>query len=790
MERKHYLISYLLLSALSIGLWQGMSSYGLLEGLEQEALRWSYFVRGEQAAEDPVVFVDLDAYAISQIGDKPWDRLNYAQTVHALLGPGQARAVGVDLVFSIFGASSLLDVDKARKGDLRFGQVVEAYKDRLVLAAIYSGTTSATDKLPLLRNGFRDPLEMPFPEAPTYPIIKYNSGRLGLANVDEEWNKGTIPQVLMAFVETEGNAFSRHLIDGKMRHFSTVLEDARIVEKETEYRVLDGDGFGPPGVPKYSQRRLLTLGLEVFLAAHGLDASAVEHDAEELRIRKDGEIFRRVPLVGEQSVEVNWLEGWGSATGSEHYSMGDVLNRANLLALAAKEGDSALLAELEAWFARFKDKVIFFGPVDATLKDLAPTPYNRVPVPKVALHANLYRTLVEETYIRRIGDWEGAILTAILTLVVVLLTIWSGAGRWITRAGSILCLAGYVAAVFILFSTHSLILPLIVPMGSSFTAVLFVGLLKLGSEEWQRQRIKTIFGAYLSPKLVEEMVDSQRDPELGGAAAEITALFSDVEGFSALSEDLPPEQLVALMNEYLGAMTQAVHDQGGTLDKYIGDAMVTMFGMPLPVEDHAARACIAALRMQERHARLREEWAQSGRWPEAVLGMRTRIGLNTGQAVIGNMGSEVRFNYTMMGDSVNLAARCESGAKAYGVYTMITANTLKSALAHGCELNHRMLDRIVVKGRSEPVEIHELWDAGVDGAAAARCKELYETGLEHYFAGHWQVALDCFEQSAQFEPGQSYAPTTPSLVLSQRCRRFIESGGPEDWTGAYRMERK
>ena len=154
--------------------------------------------------------------------------------------------MGVDIVLSIFGASSLLDVDKARKGDHRLGQIVEAYDDRLVLAAIYSGTTSVTAELPLLRNRFRDPLEMPFPEAPTYPIIKYNYGRLGLANVDEEWNKGTIPQVLMAFVETEGEAFSRHLIDGKMRHFSPVLEDAHVVEQETEYRVLDGDGFGHP----------------------------------------------------------------------------------------------------------------------------------------------------------------------------------------------------------------------------------------------------------------------------------------------------------------------------------------------------------------------------------------------------------------------------------------------------------------------------------------------------------------------------------------------------------------
>ncbi|RPG86768.1 MAG: adenylate/guanylate cyclase domain-containing protein [Coraliomargarita sp. TMED73] len=790
MNKKHYLFSYLLISVLSIMLWLGLSWYGFLDGLDQEALRWSYLVRGEKPAEDPVVFVDLDAYAISQIGDKPWDRLNYAQTIHALLGPGKARAVGVDLVFSIFGASSLLDVDKARKGDLRFGQVVEAFHDRLVLAAIYSGTTSTTAELPLLRNGFRDPANMPFPEAPTYPIIKYNAGRLGLANVDEEWNMGTIPYVLMAFVETEGNAFSRHLVDGKMRHFSTVLQDAHIVERENEYRVVDSDGFGPPGVSKYSKRLLLTLGLEVFLAAHGLDASAVEYDTDELRIRKEGEVFRRIPLVGEQSIEVNWLEGWGSVPSTKHYSMGEVLNQANLLGQAAKEGDSERVAELESWFSRFQDKVIFFGPVDATLKDLAPTPYDRVPVPKVALHANLYRMLVEEAYIQRLEDWHNSLITIVLTAVLVLLAILSGQGGWITRIGVVVLLFAYILCVFLLFAAQNWILPLIVPVGSSLTAVLFVGLLKLGSEEWQRRRIKTIFGSYLPPQLVDEMVDSQRDPELGGAEAEITALFSDVEGFTALSENLPPEQLVALMNEYLGAMTEAVYNQGGTLDKYIGDAMVTMFGMPLPIEDHAVRACMAALRMQERHAQLREGWARSGRWPDAVSRMRTRIGVNTGRAVIGNMGSEVRFNYTMMGDSVNLAARCESGAKAYGVYTLITENTMESCLVYGCTLNLRKLDRVVVQGRREPVEIYELWDSTVDADHVEQCRELYEAGLEHYFAGRWEAALDLFEQSAAFEPGRDYAPTTPSVVLGSRCRTFMEQGGPEDWNGVYQMQAK
>ena len=215
--------------------------------------------------------------------------------------------------------------------------------------------------------------------------------------------------------------------------------------------------------------------------------------------------------------------------------------------------------------------------------------------------------------------------------------------------------------------------------------------------------------------------------------------------------------------------------------------IVTMFGMPLPVEDHAARACLAAMRMQECHADLRKRWSAEGRWPVAVQRMQTRIGLNTGEAVIGNMGSSVRFNYTMMGDTVNLAARCESGAKSYGVYIMVTEATMRKALLVLPDLRHRMLDCIVVKGRSEPVEVYELWDRTADPEQTTHCKQLYEAGLAFYFAGRWPEALEKFTSAKAYEPYITVSPTTPSAVMMQRCQDFIDNGGPADWTGAYTM---
>lgn len=773
----------------SILLWGILSLSGLLDGLEQEAMRWRYLVRGERASSAPIVYVDVDADSVALMGARPWDRRNFSILLHALLGPGQAKAVGVDIIFSQIGNGSLLDLERARAGDVALGQAVSKYRDKIVLAAAYTGTIGA-DIVPLIRMGFDNPRENAFPESPSYPIIDWGVGRLGLADVDESLGRGVIPHWVVGFVGVEGELYSRILMHGMRNQLYDALNDPEIIEDEQHFTLIDKDGWAPHQIPRESKHTLYSLGLELFLAAHGLKSDDVEISADELVIRKEGEVFRRVPLVGQQSIEVNWFEGWDVTGPTEHYSMQAVRERAAALGQAAKEGDADAVAEHEAWFERFKDKVIFVGPVDPQLKDVAPTPYDREPVPKVGLHANLFRTVADEVYVSRMGVIQGLGVMAFLATAVAASAVWSGRGRLFTRFGSILLVLGYVILVYVAFGVWHMVLPLIAPLGASVTAAFSAILLKLGSEEWQKRRIKTLFGAYVSPELVDEMVEAQRDPELGGAEAEITALFSDVEGFSALSEQLPPNQLVALMNEYLGAMTDALQVEGGTLDKYIGDAIVTMFGMPLPLVDHAARACIAAQRMQERHAALREQWTASGKWPKAVLCMRTRIGLNTGHAVIGNMGSSVRFNYTMMGDSVNLAARCESGAKTYGIYTMVTDSTLQAALVACPDLAYRKLDRIIVKGRSKPVEVFELWDGSMDLGEAAKCREYYEAGLQHYFNGDWSAALICLEQSEPLEPSRSYGPTTPSAVIAQRCRSFLQAGTPENWDGAYRMETK
>jgi adenylate cyclase len=305
-----------------------------------------------------------------------------------------------------------------------------------------------------------------------------------------------------------------------------------------------------------------------------------------------------------------------------------------------------------------------------------------------------------------------------------------------------------------------------------------------------------MFGTYLSPNLVDKMIESGEEPKLGGIDAEITAFFSDVQGFSAFSEILTPQQLVGLMNEYLSGMTDILMENGCYVDKYIGDAIVGIFNAPVPLEKHALKACIVTQLLQKRLAELRQKWASEGdKWPPIVSRMQMRIGMNTGFATVGNMGSSRRFSYTMMGDTVNLAARCESGSKSYGAYTMITGETMRSAAKEGDDCVFRFLDNIIVKGRKEPAEMYEVVCLSSDLTDETnRCLDIYAQGIVHYLAQRWDEALAAFQESANLEPNRPEknpdSPSTPSLVMLERTRSLKANPPEANWDGVFKMQSK
>lgn len=310
-----------------------------------------------------------------------------------------------------------------------------------------------------------------------------------------------------------------------------------------------------------------------------------------------------------------------------------------------------------------------------------------------------------------------------------------------------------------------------------------------------RRKIKGLFGTYITPTLVEQMAIADKTTQVGAQEREITAFFCSIDSYVSLAEQLPLAQLPGLMDGYFTACTTAICAEGGTLDKFIGDMVVAMFGAPVHLPDHALRACVSALKTQNEISSLREKFRrEEGTWPEIAHGLRVRIGLNTGAAIIGNMGTATRFNYTMMGDEVNLAARMESGAKSWGVWTLCTGKTKQACdQTQKGRVVFRSLGPIIAIGRTQPVELFELVALSEDVTDDLReCVSLFGSGLARYLAQDWDGAKALFHRSAELEdnqPGKSPGVrTNPSLVFLGLCDYLRANPPGSAWRGVYMMK--
>lgn len=741
---------FLLLLPLPL-IWALLDHHGHLVRLENQLVDLRYKYRGEIAAPVRLIYVDVDTRALQVIGERPWNRATFAEAAQYLMEAGGARALGYDFVFSALNYSALVNPEEAGKGNLALGRMARKHPG-IVLAAQYTAGQATTQEgiraLPLLRQGFTDRSKNNAPELPQYPImgatLTSKWGTVGLIDVDFEYGRSEMPRWIPLFAESSTTTFW---------HMAVQLACVSL------------------GLPPDSARR---------------DGRFVE------LVNAEGAVVRRIPVTEGQLLEVNWFTEWANPAFDPHYSLADVL----LWGRELRSEDEAERTAAAAYFEQFRDAVILVGPVDPLLQDLAPSPFDSYPVPKVGLHGNALKTILSERYLQRTPPWTMWLATLGLTLAVAGLGISGGARSFFSKVLAVLALAAYVVANFYVFAETHLVLPLGAPLGAAFTTGFGAVIIQLMLEEKQKGRIKNLFGTYLSPELVNQMVESETDPQLGGHEDVITAYFSDIQSFSTFSELMPPSQLVELMNEYLTVCTDIIQEEKGTLDKYIGDAVVAIFGAPVPLPDHAYRACVATLRVQKEIDRLREKWkGEAGKWPPVVHNLRARLGLNTGSAIIGNMGSRSRFSYTMMGDNVNLAARMESGAKSLGVYIMVTEATKLECEKHGGDrIVFRYLDRIVVKGRSQPVPVFEIVGFRADlPASTQECLEVYAQGVARYLEQDWDGATALFTQSAQLEPhqpGHRGIEGNPSQILIRRCAAMKAHPPGPGWDGVYVMKEK
>jgi len=435
----------------------------------------------------------------------------------------------------------------------------------------------------------------------------------------------------------------------------------------------------------------------------------------------------------------------------------------------------------------FRDKIVLVGATMPLLKDFYATPYandGNNERPGYQIHANAVQTILDSNYLSRFNNWYTLLIMFAFSFILAFVNRYfnavSGFLLSLILAGSFFGITywAFVSLNTIMMITGPVIALILTQSG-------MVGY-EYYMEQKEKRRIKGMFASYVSPELVDQMITSGEEPKLGGDEVHITAFFSDIVSFSTFSEQLEPGQLVKLINEYLDSMTGIINKQGGTLDKYIGDAIVSFFGAPVEMEDHAHKACKTACLMQLELKKLTKKWESEG-WPELVVNMKQRIGINTGLMITGNMGSSKRFNYTMMGDNVNLAARCESGAQFYGVDTMITESAKREAESYQDDFVFRKLDQIVVKGKTQPVNVYEL--TGLKEHVPEKLLQrnhLFEEALAAYFNRDWETAISLFKRASELELFEH----NPSKIFIQRCEEMRVDPPQKDWNGVFVMEQK
>lgn len=419
--------------------------------------------------------------------------------------------------------------------------------------------------------------------------------------------------------------------------------------------------------------------------------------------------------------------------------------------------------------AALRGKYVFFGFSAPGLYDLRPSPVDGI-YPGVEIHATVLDNLLSGDFIRPMPDGISAALVILIALAVGVAASSVNRVSGGVAVGIVSLASPILLSVFFYLRGYSL--PLVVQEIGTATSLALAFGVNYATEGRQKRFIKNAFRQYLSPAVIEELIQHPERLKLGGERRVLSIFFSDLQGFTSISEGLEPEALTALLNDYLTAMTDIIHAEGGTVDKYEGDAIIAFWNAPLSVPDHGARIVRAALRCQQSLAELRPVFRE-----RIGKEMFMRIGVNTGPAVVGNLGSHTRFDYTMLGDAVNLAARLEGANKQFGTFTMISEATRRE-MGEGFAV--RELARVAVVGRAEPVTVFEPMEPG-DYAARRTVLETFSNGLRHYYGGRFGDAVALFDGIRDQDP--------PAAAYARKCRQLAEEP-PADWKGIWVMTRK
>jgi len=461
---------------------------------------------------------------------------------------------------------------------------------------------------------------------------------------------------------------------------------------------------------------------------------------------------------GRGQLLINYQGPWGTFP---HYSIVDVLQK-------------------KVRPEKFEGKLVLIGATATGIGDLRATPFGGTNFPGVEIHANVIDNILNDHFLKR-GAKQAVIDALLIFAFGIPLGIWMAlvSPRWMWFGAFLF--APLVAVDYWAF-LHGWWLNFTVPAGTLTANVLLVSLYRSLFEEKEKRRVRGEFGQYLSPEVVRRLLV---DPLLvEPKKTDITVMFSDIRGFTTISEKLDAQELALFLNQYLSDMTSLVFKNNGTLDKYIGDAVMAFWGAPFEEPGHAAKACKTALQMMDRVRELQKKWEAEGK-PHLDIG----IGLNTGIASVGRMGSALRRSYTALGDTVNLSSRLEGLNKDYGTHIIVNESTYKEAKDSGFVF--RELDLIRVKGKLQPVMIHELVGRMGEDSAYGPPEEvrkrlgLFRNARVLYCQRQWQSAQSAFQTILDQWPDDG-----PSRAYWKRCQDYLFEEPPAAWDGVFTMTHK
>ncbi|RTE90271.1 adenylate/guanylate cyclase domain-containing protein [Bradyrhizobium sp. LVM 105] len=681
-------------------------------------------------AARPVVIVDIDDKSLAKLGQWPWPRTRIADLIQNLTSSG-AVAIGFDVVFS--------EPDRLNP-DLVAGQM--RYLD--------DATRAKLRELPTNDQILADAIKR----------SRVVLGETGLPEVLSELDK-SLPFTGVATVGEEGA--ERFLFE-----FPGLLRNVPVIENVAAGRGLfsirkERDGFirRVPMIMRAQGTIMPSLSLEILRVVTGTPT---------LLVRTDKTGIRSIRIKGVEIPTDKNGQFW------VHYARRDP----SIYVSAADVLDNSVSP------SRFAGKLVLVGTSAAGLNDIKTTPVSAT-MPGVEIHAQVLESVLSGAVISQPNYALGVELLAalIIGLLVIIFTPNLGPVRLVLAGATFAAIL--VGTSWFFYVQYRYLIDFTYPLLSTTAVYLTLIFASFVREQRQRVQIRGQFAQYMSPVLVEQLAQSPEKLVLGGEERVMTIMFSDVRGFTTISESYKhdPQGLIALMNRFLTPLTDVIIERKGYIDKYMGDAIMAFWNAPLDDAEHEVNACEAAIRMLEQidavNKEREEEAAEGG---HVYIPLNVGIGLNTGIGVVGNMGSDLKKNYSVLGDSVNLASRLEGQSKEYGFPIIVGSRTALAAKEKFAILE---LDFIMVKGKTEPEVIYAI--AGredvMHSAAFQRLRNITIEMLSCYRGRDWQGALDAIERGRKSED----ADTLEKLfrLYEARIKDFQLNPPPENWTGAYAL---